>query len=60
MICRRQLITISGMKTAILDISIPAIKAVMDAKGVSNPWDCMQKVVAAFRTHDLPKMQEDA
>lgn len=59
MMCRRQLITISGMKTRVLDISIPAIQAVMTARGVIDQWDCLQKVISAFRTHDLPKMNSE-
>jgi hypothetical protein len=52
---RNQLIT-AGMGT-VIDISIPAVKIVMDLYGVEDQLDCLQKVVHLF--HEFrPKEKE--
>ena len=57
MITRNQVIT-AGMGQ-VLDISIPAIKIVMDLhpRGISDQWTCLSKVRAAF--HHFKKEEED-
>jgi hypothetical protein len=47
------------MKTRVLDISILAVKAVMDARGVVDQWSCLQKIISTFRMYDLPKMNSE-
>ena len=47
MICQNQLIT-TGMGQ-IVDISIPAVKIVMDIWQVSNQKKCLLKILDAFR-----------
>jgi hypothetical protein len=55
MITRRQVIT-QGMEGHIIDISIPAIKDVMDVRGVKDESDCLNKVLHTFR-HFLDERQ---
>ena len=55
MVTRNQLIT-AGMGQAI-DISIPAVKIVMDLWQVSDQKKCLSKVLAAF-DHFKPKNEE--
>jgi hypothetical protein len=46
MMCRRQFIT--AEQGRIVDISIPAIKIVMDLRGVKNQADCLSRVRRLF------------
>lgn len=48
MMCRRQVIQWRDEKGIYSDISIPAVKAAMDARGIVNQWECMQKVRNLF------------
>ena len=49
MMCRGQYVTQhNGKHDVVIDVSIPAIKAVMDAYGVKDQKGCLQKVRRTF------------
>ena len=56
MMTRRQVVTV-GMSGQIVDISIPAVKIVMDLYGVSNQLACLNRVRKLFH-HCLEAQDE--
>ena len=56
MMTRRQVVTV-GMSGQIVDISIPAVKIVMDLYGVANQAECLNRVRKLFH-HFLERTDE--
>jgi len=56
MMTRRQVVTV-GMSGQIVDISIPAVKIVMDLYGVANQAECLNRVRKLFH-HFLEKSDD--
>lgn len=48
MLCRNQIVMTPGKEGYHIDISVPAIKDAMDARGVQDQWNCMSKVRNLF------------
>ena len=56
LLTRRQIIT-TGMSGQIVDISIPAVKIVMDLYGVANQAECLNRVRKLF--HHFLEVQDE-